>query len=181
MKHKGKRVAIIAAVLLLVLAAVGALELTNTTHLFHKNTENLGAPGAINYRPPTQVEKNDSESHKDAPSDQNTPIDSSTSSNHKVVNVNISTWTQKDGSIEVNGYVSGVVEDGGTCTLTLVSATNGKRVTTTRTAIANATNTSCGVNSIPLSNLFAGNWMATLSYSSTTSTGQSTATPIEVK
>ncbi len=182
MKHNRKTVAVIAAALLLVAVAVGVLELTNTTHIFHKAPNEPGVPGTINYRPPTQIEKNDSESHKNAPTDQNTTPDSSTPTTDKrAVVVNISTWTQKDGNIEVNGYATGVVEDGGTCTLTLTAESNGKQVSASRTAIANASNTSCGVNSIPVGSLFAGTWIATLTYSSPTSSGQSTSTTIEVK
>lgn len=183
MKHIGKKVAIAAAVLILASGVVAALELTNTTHFFHKTQDNLGIPGAINYGPPTQTEKNDSESHKGTPAStptNETPAPNTSTAKRNVV-VRITTYGQQDGTLSVNGLVSGVVEDGGTCTLSLVAVSNGKQVTTTRTAVADASDTSCGASSVPVSKLSSGDWQATLSYSSSTSEGKSSTTTIEVK
>lgn len=180
MKHVRKISIIIASLLVVTAGIVGALELTNTTHLFHKSasTNNTGIPGPINYGPPTKTDKIDSESHKSTPPTKDT---TSGTSEKRVVTVTISTWAQKDGAITVNGFVSGVVEDGGTCTLTMTSAANGKQVTASRTAIANVTNTSCGESSVPVSKLSTGSWQAVLVYSSSTSSGQSSPVTIDVE
>lgn len=182
MKHARKSSVVIVSLLIIAAGIVAALELTDTTHLFHKasnkpsTADNTGVPGPINYGPPTDVEKQDSESHKD-----NTPPASDSTTTKKKVEVAITTWVQKEGNIEVNGFVSGVVEDGGTCTLTLTSESTGQKVTTSRTAVANATNTSCGSSAIPVTKLNRGKWQAVLSYNSATSTGNSDAVEVEVQ
>jgi hypothetical protein len=171
---------IIAALLAVSAGIVCALELTNTTHLFHKSssTNNTGVPGPINYGPPTKTDKIDSESHKSTPPTKNT---TGGTSEKREVTVTISTWAQKDGAITVNGFVGGVVEDGGTCTLTMTFAATGKQVTTSRTAIANVTNTSCGESTVPVSKLSSGSWHAVLAYSSSASSGQSSPVTIDVE
>jgi hypothetical protein len=55
------------------------------------------------------------------------------------------------------------------------------KVSRSRSSEANATNTTCGVISIPLNKLSSGAWNAVLSYSSSTSTGTSDVTPLEVQ
>ena len=178
-----KRFGIKSAILvtLLVLAGVVAVfELTNTTHWFHSASDNSG----INYGPPTQAEINDSESRKSNPptqTDTNTSSPTPTSANKKRVTPEITTFAQKSSTFNVNGFVNGVVESGGTCTLTLTSTTDSSnKVSQSRSSEANATNTTCGVISVPLSKLSKGTWNAVLSYSSNTATGLSDVTPMEV-
>jgi hypothetical protein len=78
--------------------------------------------------------------------------------------------------VEVDGYLPGIVEDGGTCTLTL---TNGPAsVTATVPGSADATTTSCGGAAVPRAELSPGTWTALLAYESTTSHG--TSEPAEV-
>jgi hypothetical protein len=96
----------------------------------------------------------------------------------RTVSVVITTWAQKHGDLTVNGYVDNVVEDGGTCTLTLSKDNITKSAS--RPAQPNATNTTCGENDIPLTSLSPGTWQATLSYSSDLSNGVSKSVPVEV-
>lgn len=163
--------------LLIGVATVAALELTNTTHLFHK----AKASTTINYKPATESDKADSESHKQAPPaivDQGSSTPSNFTTGLKTVQPVITTWGQDSNSVNVNGYVSGVVEEGGTCTLKLVRGT--KVVTAKHTGEANASNTTCGSISIPTSSLTSGTWTATISYISSTSTGTSNPETISV-
>ncbi|WP_448615672.1 hypothetical protein [Modestobacter sp. URMC 112] len=80
-------------------------------------------------------------------------------------------------SVEAGGYV-GVVEQGGTCTLTLT------RDDTVRTASAegtpDATTTACGGLAVPLSDLASGTWEAVLGYESDRSSGEAPAVEVEV-
>lgn len=77
----------------------------------------------------------------------------------------------------VAGYVD-VIEQGGTCTLTM---TMGDRsATQSVAALADATTTSCGTLEIPRGKLGTGAWLAVLSYRSTDRAGSAPAVTIEV-
>ena len=84
-------------------------------------------------------------------------------------------WNSSASVVEAAGY-AGVVESGGTCTLTLSGS--GGTATTTVPAEADASTTVCGGLQVPRSQLAAGTWQAVLSYASATSTGSSD--PVEV-
>ena len=90
--------------------------------------------------------------------------------------VTSSGWDAATGSVTVRGYLQGVVEDDGTCTLTLTR--DGRSVTAERAGTSNVTQTSCGAVSVPRSQLATGTWTAVLSYRSSTSNGSSE--PVEV-
>ncbi len=79
----------------------------------------------------------------------------------------------------LRGFVSGVVEDGGTCTATF---TKGSFVfTKTSEGFADASNTVCKFIAVQRSDFAtSGTWSATLSYSSETASGTSQATTFEV-
>jgi hypothetical protein len=87
-------------------------------------------------------------------------------------------WEQATASVEVNGYVSGVVEAGGTCRLTL---TNGSAEAVAQTAAEpEVSTTTCGLLQVAGGALTAGTWQAVLSYESATSTGRSAPVDVEV-
>jgi hypothetical protein len=87
-------------------------------------------------------------------------------------------WNASAKQAMAGGYVTGVIEDGGTCTLTLTHA--GVSVSAQGPARPDAATTACGGLSIPGSKLSAGTWKAVLSYSSKTSTGSSSSVDIAV-
>jgi hypothetical protein len=175
-----RKVITITAVIACAAITVIGLELTDTTHLFHEAKIRNG----INYGPPTDIEKQDSDSHKDniPPNDTNdTGSDTNTGLKQRVT-PEITTFRQGSSDFTVNGFVSGVVESDGTCTLTMtLSSDASQKVTTSRTGEANSSNTTCGEMSIPLSKLHAGTWNTTLSYASATAQGTSDVNPLEVK
>jgi hypothetical protein len=72
-------------------------------------------------------------------------------------------FDQASAAVQANGFVAGVIEDGGTCTLTLTKG--GTKVTATSTAAADATTTSCGLLQTP-DRPAPGKWDAVLTYSS---------------
>ena len=94
------------------------------------------------------------------------------------VAVTYSGFNPTAGAVQVGGYVSGVVEDGGTCTLTLTQG--GATVAVTARASADATTTTCGALSVPRAKLAPGTWQALLSYASATHTGRAAPVPVEV-
>lgn len=86
-------------------------------------------------------------------------------------------WNQSSSSVEVGGYAE-TIEPDGSCTLTLTL--HNTTVTRSRTAVADASTTSCGSLTVPSSDLSAGTWQAILSYSSSHSTGRAAPVMIEV-
>lgn len=83
-----------------------------------------------------------------------------------------------DGGVEVDGYVAGVVEDGGTCRLTL---TRGDDVQTVEgVAASDASTTTCGSLIVAGGGLTAGDWSAVLTYDSTSSSGSSAPSVVAV-
>jgi hypothetical protein len=87
-------------------------------------------------------------------------------------------WNATSQVVQVGGYVAGVVEEGGVCTLTL---TKGGRSVTGRTdAVADASTTACGAVTVPGDRVSAGTWQAVLSYSSAGHSGTSDAVDVEV-
>ena len=105
---------------------------------------------------------------------QNNPPDANTST-QKSVKPLITSWGQTSSGVEVSAYVPNVIEDGGTCTLTLTKGD--KQVSAKRKGISNVSTTSCGTLFIE-EELSAGTWQATVSYSSTKAKGVSN--PIDI-
>lgn len=135
------------------------------------------SPNGINYGPPTEEEKKASDQVKDGQNQPTSPP--ATPGQKKAVTPVITSWgynaiTQQ---AEVSGYVGGVIENGGTCTLTLEKS--GQKVTESKAAIADAQTTSCGLISVARDRLSPGNWTATLSYSSASAEGTSEPRTVE--
>jgi hypothetical protein len=87
-------------------------------------------------------------------------------------------WDASGGGLEVTGFVSGVVEDGGTCRLTATSG--GRTAGQESPGVADATTTSCGTLVIPQAELSPGTWDVVLSYESSRVSGASAPTPVSV-
>jgi hypothetical protein len=87
-------------------------------------------------------------------------------------------WDASSGVLEVSGFVSGAVEEDGTCRVTARS--EGRTATAERVGIADATTTSCGTLVIPRSDVSPGTWDVVLSYESPTSSGRSTSNSVSV-
>lgn len=87
-------------------------------------------------------------------------------------------WSNAIGAVEVGGYLAGIIEDDGTCTLTL---TRGEvMVTGTVAGTPDASSTSCGGLTIPGDQLGTGHWDAVVTYDSSTSHGSSETVDVEV-
>jgi hypothetical protein len=79
---------------------------------------------------------------------------------------------------EARGYVSNVLEDGGTCTITFTKGS--EKVTATSTGLIDVSKTTCRPITINPGQLGSGEWSAVLSYSSATSEGSSEAQVVKV-
>ena len=87
-------------------------------------------------------------------------------------------WQADERQVLVGGYVAGIVEDGGTCTLTLTQG--GTTVTEQVQATADASSTACGAITVSGDRLAGGTWQAVLSYASGSHAGAAPAVPVEV-
>jgi hypothetical protein len=83
----------------------------------------------------------------------------------------------KSGSVQLNGLVSGVIEDGGTCRATLTHGAT--TVTGEAKGMADAKATDCAVT-VTDARLTPGTWKVVLSYRSSTSNGTSSSTDVTV-
>jgi hypothetical protein len=93
------------------------------------------------------------------------------------VAVTFAGWDAPSGSVEVDAYVGNVIEDGGTCTLTL-SRPGARSQVVSGPAGADATTTICAPLHVAGGQLASGSWTATVTYSSATASGS--ADPAEV-
>jgi hypothetical protein len=83
-------------------------------------------------------------------------------------------------NVSVSGYVSGIVEDDGTCDFVVANAATGKSVDIAGTGISNARTTSCGTSQEPIASFTRGSWTVTLHYKSTAATVVSTPINLEI-
>jgi len=130
----------------------------------------------INLEPATPEEKQAAEDRKDEIANeqqsQNTPAGA------KVTPI-ITYAGQYGSNIEVSAYVPGIIENGGTCTLTAQKGSS--KLTKTVAGVDNAQNTSCPtfiVSRMEFSS--TGTWTVTVSYSSTDYSGTSASKALEV-
>lgn len=82
--------------------------------------------------------------------------------------------------VSVSGFVSGVSQNGGTCTFVMTPAGGGAPVTVTRQGIENVSTTSCGTNQSPIANFSRGTWSVVLKYVSGTASVTSQAIEMEI-
>jgi hypothetical protein len=87
-------------------------------------------------------------------------------------------WDASSATVQAGATVSGVIEDGGTCTLELSSGAS--TVSASVTAVADAASTSCGRLEVPRAQLSPGTWQAVVSYRSASATGSSDPTEVVV-
>jgi hypothetical protein len=148
---------------------------------WYKNRSTTPEPVAerkptINYAPPTEAEKKEAADNKDRivkeTQEANNPAPT-TSSGKKAVTPTI---TNTRGS--VNAYVSGIFEDGGTCTATFTK--DGTTLSKSSAGFENVSYTQCAPIDIT-GFLSSGHWSVTVSYASATAEGSSASQTFEVK
>ena len=118
----------------------------------------------VNYGPPTETEKQETEAHKKSMAEDNPAPPQTTPSGKKLV----TPYTSSVDNDVVRAYVSGVIEDGGTCTATASKDSQVKSGTSI--GFADAANTICPPITLDLAGL---GWNVQVSYSSSTSEGKS--------
>ncbi|MBF0687198.1 MAG: hypothetical protein IR158_05435 [Cellulomonas sp.] len=182
----GRRRAAVVVVLAVVLLGVGAVALRFGTRDVADAATATPTPSATRATPTASMTPDDdpaprptpSPTSSSAPTEEPTaePTPSGDTRQDVAVSVTIAEWNAASGAVEVSGYAD-VVEDGGTCTLTITR--DGRTVTGSEVAVADASTTSCGLMSAAPTTPSAGTWQAVLSYSSDASRGASA--PVEVR
>lgn len=137
----------------------------------------------INLDPPTDAELRETEQYKDnlanKTEDNSKTVDESSEGLQSVTPIIGYLQVAENGDIESNGYISGIVETDGTCTLTLEK--DGVRITESRQAMIDAQSTICGHMVISRGKLSEGSWKAYITYVSSARKGSSEERKIEVK
>jgi hypothetical protein len=131
-------------------------------------TEVATDPPAPTTQEPTDVA---TESPGTAARDDESPDDGSPDAGVIPIVLTYSGFTTASMAVEVDGYVPGIVEDGGTCTLTLTHGS--ESLTASVPGTANVKHTACGGAAVPRERLSPGTWTAVLSYESAGSRGSS--------
>jgi len=171
------RWSVLGVIVLLALLAVSAwaLPIRNHNKPSIPTNGNPATPSKsyVNLSPATDQDKQDTENHKKDLSQTSTPTPT-TADGKRLVTPIITHGDQNT----LNSYVSGVFEDGGTCTATITNTSTSQVITKSSQGFENASYTSCA----PITSLGLGSgiWQAVLSYSSSTSAGSSSPYTIKV-
>lgn len=179
-KKSIKRPALIAAGLVVIAAL-----LYGGYRLYHhfataSNSMAQSAPDTpkVNYDPPTETEKQETEQHKsDIGKDGTTPAPEPSPGTSVTPVIVSAYYTKSSQTLEVRAFVQGIIEGGGTCTLHVV--VNGETVLSKDSAgIANVSTTDCTPFSTSSYALPSGA-KVTVSYKSSVASGQSAERSID--
>jgi hypothetical protein len=83
-------------------------------------------------------------------------------------------------NVTVAGLVTGVIEEGGTCTFVMTSGTSGGVVEATSVGVANVSNTVCPTTQSPIASFSKGPWNVVLDYASDATTLSSAPLALEI-
>lgn len=168
--------------LIVVCASIG------TMLYFNRKVEPPTTGGnGVNLNPPTAQDKKETAEFKKALEDthstsgQTNPTSTPTSNTDATANlgVTLSYINPSAQTVQAGGYVTGVLEENGTCTLTLTKGS--LRVTGTSTGFIDVNKTTCPQISIERSQLSQnGQWTAVLSYKSTKASGASAPQTVNI-
>jgi hypothetical protein len=169
---KTTRAKLVLLAILIVLLGGSVWALTNTNSDNNPTSPPSGANpnqaqepngASPNLSPPTSQEQKDTEAHKDSLAQNQNPQGRDSGKSAVI--------TSASGD-EVRGLISGVVEDGGTCTYVFTKGS--ETITKTSAGVANVSSTNCVLfNPAPSSFLSSGSWVVSLSYTSATTSVKS--------
>lgn len=179
-KHSKKPFIIAAIAVLLVVGGVAVYARLANLGPFAEKSE-LASPGEQKISlERSETEKQATKALQDDPSlkTENNQTDTpstpsgTTDSGKTAVNVLLTNAGNTNGTVSASGFVTNIVEDGGTCTYTF---TNGSaKLTKTASTLQNPTSTTCETVRFPASELSAsGKWTVVLKYESNAASGTS--------
>lgn len=152
------------------LLAIGIYTLVKNDNVADK--KNPSDVTTVNTQPATEQEKAEAEQNKDRIASTNQSTNTGQKKTVKPVITDISNNT-------VRAYVSGVFEDGGTCTATFTKG--GKTLTKTSSGFENVSYTQCGPINYEDGFLSPGKWSVTVKYNSATAEGVSDERSIDAQ
>jgi hypothetical protein len=173
-------------IIILLLLSLLVLEKTGVINLYEKapDVTSQTPQDEINYRPSSEEEIQVAEDNKQKLAEeqmqQNQTPPQEPSSTQKVSVTPVFGYIEiREEQVRANGFISSVIEEGGTCTLKLKKGEQSAQ--TTSTSLADAQSTVCGLMTISTGQLSTGEWSAVLSYSSDKYEGVSEERLITVK
>jgi len=175
---KSKKCKFILAAIIIILTGFIGIGVKHFLSLNKSNTRDIVSKplNPINYGPPTQQEKKDSEAYKDELLVQS----QSTIAYANEVQPLITTASQNNQIITVKGYVPGIVENRGTCIITLEKSS--LKIVKKVEAAANASTTDCALFQINRDELNeSGEWRVSIAYKSEKYSGTSQLRPLTVQ
>jgi len=180
---RGKKITI-TVIIIIVLAAIGYVGYAYATgsvwpfaHQSSVKSQQTTKKTAASTSPSPSASPSSSDSSNTATKQQDESsgtngTDSSSSSGLKTVQVAVTYSSVTGNNFEIRSFVSGVVENGGTCTATLSQGS--QVVTQASSGTINSSTTQCGTIDIPMSKFSsAGSWSLVVTYKSSTSSGTS--------
>lgn len=135
----------------------------------------------IDFSPPSEEEQAaiDDNKQKILAEEERRNSGSSTEQNSKrKVNPVITSMPQDGGTVSGYGFISGVIENGGTCTFTFTRGS--EQVSESSNGVADATTTRCPPVQVSKNSLSAGSWDVVLNYSSGAAEGTSDVWSLQV-
>lgn len=93
--------------------------------------------------------------------------------------VTLASYDKSKAAVVVGGFVSGVIEDGGTCTFTVTATDTGASTTLTSTGAINVDSTTCGSREVAAPDSKSGAYTVTLEYSNAVGAVTSSPVPVE--
>jgi hypothetical protein len=170
-KYTRKKLFVLFVSILAILVILFVLEKSEVINLYNdqKQPSTTTEQDEINLNPPTEEELQAVEDNKNKLSEEidksNNAVPPPQKEDGKIdVKPVIGYIEIRDEQIRANGFISTMIEEGGTCTLTL--SRGEQKVQTTTTSLADAQSTICGLMLVNKNDVSNGSWTATLSYSS---------------
>ncbi len=171
---KSKKLIIIASVIVALLAAGAIWWFFIRSESGTNSTQPDLNEETINYSPPTEAEKSEATTRKDEIVKQQSQSND-TSNTEKTSTITVTTAALNGKNVEVRGYISSFVQEGGTCTYTF---TGNGTVIKSSTGVADVSTTNCGI-SVPRTSLPGSSWKVLISYKSGATSASSSVQPID--
>lgn len=170
---------ILAAVFLLVVGGIVAKDrYYNQEDRDGTSSSTEGLEG-VDLSPPSKEEQQAIDQHKSEVEKQQQHDSQTSEGGIKTVTPIITNAGFYNGQVEVRGYISGIYEEGGTCSVTISKGDS--KLTKSGKSTKGATTTDCPVITFSRSELSGqGTWTAAISYSSTAAKGTSEPRNFEV-
>lgn len=175
-QNVSRKKTLLIAIVCIAIVGIGTFFLVSSRN--NSDTGDTRPVNSVDYSGPTKEEQKAGDEQKAINEKEEEAIKNNPTPTN--ANIFIVDASQYDDTIEVRAYISNILEDGGTCTATFTRGETS--FTKTSTAFKDATTTQCGNMTIPRSDFSsAGDWRVTVSYASSSMTGQSSPKTMAIK